>query len=286
MSDEAKHGLYLQNGPGYLGELATPDNLIEYAVAAEEAGWDGVFLADGLTPVFKTVDPWITIAAISTQTSEIRMGTWVSPMPRRPPWQVAQDLAAIDHLSDGRVILGAGLGNEENYTTYGRAWEPSEIGDQYDEALEIIDALWSGGPVTYDGDYYQIEGAELHLTPVQEPRIPIMLGCWWPNKRPFQRAAHWDGIMPVAPSFYGKEGIQGEPITGSPEEELRDLIAYYHDVADDPGEILVQIDPPEAPDDFAEVCEDAGATWLFSASLLDEESHDENLERIHAGPPH
>jgi alkanesulfonate monooxygenase SsuD/methylene tetrahydromethanopterin reductase-like flavin-dependent oxidoreductase (luciferase family) len=116
-----KHGLYLQNSPAYLGDLADPESMVEYAVAAEEAGWDGVFLADGLTPQFPSVDPWITLSGIATRTERLRLGTWVTPIPRRHPWQVAQDLATLDHLSNGRVLLGAGLGNPGNYTTYGQA---------------------------------------------------------------------------------------------------------------------------------------------------------------------
>lgn len=285
MPDVNKHGLYLQNGSGYLGELATPDNILEYAVAAEDAGWDGIFLADGLTPKFKTTDPWITMAAIATQTETIRMGTWVSAVPRRPPWQMAQDLATIDHLSDGRVIFGAGLGNKENYTHYGREWKPRELGNQYDEALEIITGLWTGEPFSFEGDHYTVDEAELHLTPVQNPRIPILCGCWWPNKRPVRRGAKWDGIMPVAPSFYGEEGIQGEPVTGTPTEELNDILEYYREMADEPGEVVVQIDHPEATDEFVSACRQSDVTWLLTGSLLDADGHQANLEKIRSGPP-
>lgn len=285
MSNSESHGLFLQNGPGYLGNLATPENMVEYAVAAENAGWDGVFLADGLTPAFKTMDPWITMASIATKTGTIRMGSWVSAVPRRLPWQLAQDLVTLDHLSDGRVIFGAGLGNKENYTTYGREWNPSQLAEQYDEALEIITGLWEGGPFSFDGEHYDVEEAELHLTPVQQPRIPIWCGCWWPNKPPFRRGARWDGIMPVAPSFYGEEGIQGEPITGTPVEELNDFVAYYRDVADEPGDILVQIDHPEASEEFVDACRDVGVTWMLTGNLLDDDEHETNLQRIRRGPP-
>ena len=187
-----KHGLYLQNCEIYLEDLATPNNMIEYAVAADEAGWDGVFLADGLYPEFPSIDPWITLSGVATRTSDVVLGTWITPVCRRPPWQLAHDLATLDHLSNGRVLLGAGLGTEGNYTTFGAEWNPKRIARRYEEALEVITALWKGTSVNYDGEFYTLDGAKLPYAPVQNPRIPILLGCWWPNKKPFQRAAAWD----------------------------------------------------------------------------------------------
>ncbi|WP_435364669.1 LLM class flavin-dependent oxidoreductase [Haloarchaeobius sp. DYHT-AS-18] len=280
-----KHGLYLQNCHVYLGDLATPTNMLEYAVTAEEAGWDGVFMADGLYPEFPSIDPWTTLSGIATRTSDIVLGTWVTPVCRRLPWQLAHDLATLDHLSDGRVLLGAGLGAEGNYTTFGEEWDPKRLARRYDEALEIIDRLWTGDSVSYDGEFYTVEGAKLPYTPVQEPRIPILLGCWWPNKKPFQRAANWDGIMPAAPSFWGGEGEQGEPITGTVEEEVTALVEYYRGLTDGTEEILLPLDIPEAPDDFAELCRELGATWLLTQDLLGDDSHEENVARIREGPP-
>lgn len=259
--------------------------MVEYAVAAEDAGWDGVFMADGLYPGFPSIDPWTTLAGIATRTDAVALGTWVTPVCRRLPWQLAHDLATIDCLSDGRVILGAGLGAEGNYTTFGEDWDPRRIARRYDEALEIIAGLWGGDPFSFDGEFYTVEDAVLPHTPVQAPRIPVMLGCWWPNKKPFQRAADWDGIMPSAPSFWGSEGEQGEPVTGTVEEEVEAMLEYYREHTDGPKEILLPIDVPEAPPDFAETCRDLGATWLLTSNLLEADSHDANLERIRAGPP-
>ncbi len=284
-NESPKHGLYLQNCHVYLDDLATPGNVVEYAVAADEAGWDGVFLADGLYPEFPSIDPWITLSGIATRTSDVALGTWITPVPRRPPWQLAHDLATLDHLSNGRVILGAGLGTEGNYTTFGEEWDPSRIGRKYDEALEVITGLWEGEPFDYDGEFYTLEGAELPYSPVQEPRIPVLLGGWWPNKKPFRRGAEWDGIMPNAPSFYGSEGEQGEPVTGTIEEEVTAMLEYYRSHTDEPGEILLPIDLPEAPEDFPDTCRDLGVTWFLTSNLLDGDSHEENLARIREGPP-
>jgi alkanesulfonate monooxygenase SsuD/methylene tetrahydromethanopterin reductase-like flavin-dependent oxidoreductase (luciferase family) len=282
MTTSPKHGLYLQNSTQYIGDLATPEHLVEYAVAAEDAGWDGVFCADVLTTDW--IDPWITLSGIATRTDRIRLGTWVTPVPRRQPWQLARDLATLDQLSDGRVILGAGLGTEEDYTTFGEPWEPARNAARYDEALDVITGLWRGEPFTHHGDHFTVEDLAMQPTPVQEPRIPIVVGCWWPNKPPLHRGARWDGIMPYAASFIGQEGLHGEPVTGTPEEAVRDIVAYYRDLADEPGEVVVPIDEAEMPPDFAETAAELGATWLLSTHLLDDDGHEQNLERIRAGP--
>ena len=285
-ADDLKHGLFLQNAPSYIDDLATPSNAVAYAIAAEQAGWDGVFLADAFGSREQTfVDPWITHASIAARTERISLGTWITPVPRRQPWQLASELATLDELSAGRVILGAGLGAPWNYETTGIGYEPAILGERYDEALEIIVELWKGEPVTYDGTHFTLDGLQLPITPVQEPRIPIVMGCWWPNRKPFRRAGEWDGIMPAAPSFYGSEGVQGEPITGTIEEEVSEMLTYYREGAANPGEIIMPIDVPEAPADFVETCRDQGMTWTLTTSLLESDSHEANLERIREGPP-
>lgn len=281
-----QHGLYVDNTPAHLGAVATPSHAVEYAVAAEDSGWDGVFMADEVagegTPRF---DPWTTHAAVAARTESIRLGSWITPLPRCQPWQVANDLVVLDDLSDGRVIFGTGLGAPWNYEATGMDYDPRALGERFDEALEVVAALWTGEPVTYEGEYVTVEDLQLPQTPVQEPRIPVLMGFWWPNKKPIRRAAAWDGIMPAAPSFYGGEGVQGEPVTGTVEEELTDLLAYYRDVADEPGTVVVPVDVPEAPPDFLDLCRDLGVDWALTTDLLEPDDHEGNLARIRDGPP-
>ena len=70
-------------------------------------------------------------------------------------------------------------------------------GPGLDEGLDILLGLWSGGPFTYRGRYYQIENALFLPRPVQRPRIPIWVGAKWRNRAPLRRAAKWDGVFPV-----------------------------------------------------------------------------------------
>jgi len=95
------------------GPWADPRLLVELAREAESAGWDGFFVWDIFFPEEATdpvADPWIALAAVGAATSRIRIGAMVTPFPRRQPWDVARSLVTLDHLTDGRALLGAGLG--------------------------------------------------------------------------------------------------------------------------------------------------------------------------------
>src|SRR3954447_724739 len=85
------------------GDAATA---VELAVEAERAGWDGFFMWEGLWGV----DPWVGLAAVAMRTERLRLGTMLTPVPRRPPWDLASQSATLDNLSGGRVTLSVGLG--------------------------------------------------------------------------------------------------------------------------------------------------------------------------------
>ena len=91
------------------GEYADPRKLVDLAAEAEAAGWDGFFLWDVLFAegqfAVPVVDPWIALAAIALCTQRIKIGAMLTPLPRRRPWQVARQTVALDHLSQGRLII-------------------------------------------------------------------------------------------------------------------------------------------------------------------------------------
>jgi len=94
------------------GDLADPGLLAEVAVAAEQAGWDGVFVWDHLwnRTLVPFADPFVTLAAIAMATERVLIGTMVTALPRRRPQLVAQSTTSLDRLSNGRMVLGLGLG--------------------------------------------------------------------------------------------------------------------------------------------------------------------------------
>jgi hypothetical protein len=277
-----------------------PDTAVEHAVAAEDAGWDGVFQIDHLidftaeAPADHTSlnDPWITLAGVAARTERLTLGSYVTPIPRRQPWQLARNLATLDRLSDGRVLLGAGLGAPWDFETFGEAYDQRRLADRYDEALEVITGLWTGEPFSFDGEHFTVNEAVLRPTPVQEPRIPIVIGGWWPFKKPFQRAARWDGVIPQWPSkFIGASWVDGmgehmsEVVPEEPahEAEVTDLVDYYRGQCETPGEVILPVDVPDAPPEFTTICEELGATWtLHNPAVADAK---EPMAYIRDGPP-
>lgn len=294
----ANHGVYLGN----LG-FTDPEVLVESAVAAEESGWDGVFLADHLIDPFSDdpaehdaiVDPWITLSGIAARTDRLTLGTWISPIPRRQPWQLARNLATLDRLADGRVMLGAGLGSPDDFERFGQPYDLQTLGQRCDEALEVMTGLWRGEPFSHDGDQFTVDEAVLRPTPVQEPRIPIVVGGWWPHKKPFRRGARWDGIAPNWPSMLGGHEIDADEMPehvraahasqSTHEEEVREMLAYYRGLTDDPGEVVLLVDMPSMPPEFADACRELGATWLLRTPVQPTDTPAENLARIREGPP-
>jgi len=195
-----QYGLSLPTG----GECGHPSFLVDLACRAEEVGWEGVFLEDYVCyqgdPATPTCNTWIALSAIAARTQRIRLGTEVTPLARRRPWNVAREAAGIDQLSRGRMILGVGLGDtgeavgvDASFTRFGEESDPRRRGELLDEALEIIAGLWTGQPFSFRGKHFAIDGVTFLPRPVQEPRIPIWIGGGYPNPHPTRRAARWDG---------------------------------------------------------------------------------------------
>jgi hypothetical protein len=143
------------------------------------------------------VDPWIALTLIALRTSRIRLGTLITPLARRRPWKVARETVALDHLSAGRMVFGAGLGGGYyDFAALGEASDFKVLADMLDEGLQVLSGLWSGEPFSFEGMYYHIREAQFLPRPVQTPRIPIWVGATWPLKAPLRRAVRWDGVIP------------------------------------------------------------------------------------------
>ncbi len=200
-----------------LSEYADPHVLVELAVGAERAGWDGFFIWDHLVPEDQSTpaaDPQVALAAITAATSRVKVGALVTPLPRRRPHKVARELATLQQLARGRLIFGAAIGwsAELEYETFGE--DGGARGDRLDEGLQVVARLLKGETVDFAGEHYTVRGIRYQPSAI----VPVWIGGGWPAKRPFRRAARWDGVMPI---------IRGAPheATMAP-ELLREIVAY------------------------------------------------------------
>jgi alkanesulfonate monooxygenase SsuD/methylene tetrahydromethanopterin reductase-like flavin-dependent oxidoreductase (luciferase family) len=183
------------------GEFGDPALSLDLAIEAEAAGWDGFFLWDHLISGSRSpvTDPWVVMSAMAVRTERIRFGPMVTPLARRRMTKLARETVALDHLSGGRLIMGVGLGanDESEFEAFGDAGDPVSRGRILDESLEVLADLWSGEAVAFEGEHLHVKAAGFLPAPLQQPRIPIWVAGLWPNKRPMRRAAAWDGAFPI-----------------------------------------------------------------------------------------
>jgi alkanesulfonate monooxygenase SsuD/methylene tetrahydromethanopterin reductase-like flavin-dependent oxidoreductase (luciferase family) len=176
------------------GYLADPALLLDIAERAEAAGWDGFFLYDHIVVGRATVDPWTVLSAVAARTT-LMLGPMVVAVPRRQPWELAHQTIALDRLSEGRLILGVGLGEEADHAVLADRGPARARGERLDEALGLITRLWAGEKVTHKG-HWQLDGLRLDPGP-RAGQIPIWVGGRHPRHAPMRRAAHFQGAFPI-----------------------------------------------------------------------------------------
>jgi len=177
-----------------LGPLADPPTVVALAVAAETAGYELVAVWDHLAFAWgiPSADALVTLSAVAQATERVKLLPFVMPLARHRPHVLAHQLALLDRLSGGRLVLGAGLGGvPDEFTSFGEPGGTAERAQRTDEALEIISGLWSGGPVQHAGRHFEVRDVALAPLPVQRPRPPIWIGG--ESEGALRRAARWDG---------------------------------------------------------------------------------------------
>lgn len=259
-----------------LGSYANPAVVAEVARTAEEAGWDGLFIWDHLAWAggIPSGDPWISLAAAATVTDRIVLGLDVCPLPRRRPHIVATAVAALDQLSHGRVVFGAGLGGSEvEYRTFGEDADATVRAEMLDESLTILDGLWRGDEVDHHGRHFTVDGVTLSPRPVQQPRPPIWIGGTAPPA--LRRAARWDG--------YAVGAIVDEHgnVIVTPEEVGRRVDQVGRD---DSFEVAVSGASGPRDGQLPAAYERAGATWWLECVHDLRGTLAEMLDRVRAGP--
>jgi alkanesulfonate monooxygenase SsuD/methylene tetrahydromethanopterin reductase-like flavin-dependent oxidoreductase (luciferase family) len=257
------------------GELADPRLMADLGRRAERAGWDGLFLWDHVQyrpPADRVLDPWITLAAIGTATDRLRLGAMVTPLARRRPWVVARQLAALDLLTQGRMVLGVGLGLDDSgkeLSTFGEELDARARAEMLDEALTIIHGLLSGQTLRHRGRHYVVDGATFLPTPVQAP-LPTWVATRWPNRAPLRRAVRYQGVFAI------------DVATPADAEQLcrRAGAMRAENGAGGPFDVVLAPEPGWPAEEWAE----AGVTWLLTPFSQFEARAADVAKVVDAGP--
>lgn len=276
-----RYGVGLPN----VGDYGDPSLLVELAQRAEHCGWDGVFLWDHVAyreQGWAVADPYITIAAIAARTNRVRLGVLVAALARRRPWKFAREMASLDVLSGGRLVVGAGLGSQphDEFAAFGEDPDVDTRHEMVDEGLEIACGLWTGRPFAFDGRHHQVAETVFVPTPVQQPRPPIWIGGRWPARPSFRRAARYDGMFPT---FQGV-GHAEMPAPDQLQEAVLYTRAQRTNTAQ-PFDVVMEGRSDGRGRGLLDAYREVGLTWWVEKLGWFRGPVDKTRQRIEQGPP-
>jgi alkanesulfonate monooxygenase SsuD/methylene tetrahydromethanopterin reductase-like flavin-dependent oxidoreductase (luciferase family) len=171
-------GIFVEEMRQGLSQTAAFHEAFETAERAEALGVDCVWLGEiHFNPVRSVISASLQVASsIATRTRRLRVGTAVSVLPLNHPLRIAEEVATLDHISEGRFEFGIGRsGVVRSYDTYGIPYGESQA--RFREALEIIRLAWKGQPFSYDGQFYKVANATVAPTPYQKPHPPMRMAA-------------------------------------------------------------------------------------------------------------
>jgi probable F420-dependent oxidoreductase len=167
----------------HAGRQATPALIRRHAIRAEALGLDDIWVSEHIivpratfprSPIF--YDPVLTLTWVAAVTQRIRLGTSVLVLPMRHPLPLAKELATLQNLSDGRLILGAGVGwLAPEFAALGVPF--NERGRRMDEGIAMMRAVWSQDPVTFAAKHIPAEITEMTMLPHPAHPIPLWLAA-------------------------------------------------------------------------------------------------------------
>lgn len=193
-----KYGIALPN----FGKYAQIESILELALAAEELGYDSVWVSDHVVIPrshkgfgYEFLEPLTTLSFLAARTSKAKLGTSVIILPYRNPVVLAKTISTLDELSEGRVILGIGAGwMRDEFDALGAPY--GERGAVTDEYIDVLKNLWTEDSPEFRGRYLEYSDIKFLPKPLQKPYPPIWLGGG--SKRAIERAVKYgDGWHPV-----------------------------------------------------------------------------------------
>ncbi len=179
------------------------EHIRKFAVRAEQLGYDSLWLQERIIGDVNMLEPVTLLSYVAAVTSRIKIGTSVILLPLRNPVQLAKAYATLDVMSNGRAVMGVGLGGGHlgshedvfGYTREGRV-------TRFTEAVEIMKLLWTEPKASFHGRFWNFENVSMEPKPIQKPRPSIIFGGHHENA--LRRAVkHADGWMGAGSSSSG-----------------------------------------------------------------------------------
>jgi probable F420-dependent oxidoreductase len=186
------------------GATSYPEALVDVAQTAERAGFDTLWAGEHhvlatsstrIPPTSRYLNPVVALTYVAAFTRTIRLGTGVLLLPQHQPLILAKELASLDVLSGGRLIVGIGVGwAEAEFEALGVPFH--ERGARAEEYLEAMRAIWREAPAAYHGRYVSFQDVMAYPHPVQQPGPPIVVGGSAPAvlRRAVEQANGWYGF--------------------------------------------------------------------------------------------
>ncbi|WP_125777512.1 LLM class flavin-dependent oxidoreductase [Antribacter gilvus] len=282
---------------GFVSSFGTPEQHVALARECEEHGWDGFFFWDGVDlgdwggGGVATWDPFSILTAAARVTERITLGALVFAFPRHRPWELAQRVLTVDHLSGGRLVLPVGLGVLDDHAFKSVAEQEKglrERAELLDDMLAYLAESWSGERFAFDGTHLHTGDFRFPVAPVNG-RVPVWPVAAWPSEKSMSRAARWDGVVPQLRST---TTTAAETPLGA--QDVADLVAWARERraaagTEAPWDVVTQGILPDDPGEaaaHASALAEAGATWWVESRWDPATATPESLlERVRQGPP-
>jgi probable F420-dependent oxidoreductase len=203
------------------------EHIGKFAVKAEALGYESLWLQERVIGDFAMLEPVTLLSYVSAITSRLKLGTSVILLPLRNPIQLAKAYSTLDVMSNGRAIMGVGLGgghlgSHENvfgYTREGRV-------TRFTEAVQVMKLLWAEPKANFQGRYWNFKDVAMEPKPVQKPHLPIIFGGHHENA--LRRAVkHADGWMGAGSSSSGSFVRESGRIREMLAEAKRDPATFH-----------------------------------------------------------
>ena len=235
------------------GPLSSKENIVKAAQNSEELGFDTIWLHDHVvwssemhrhhissgaaealddTQEANFFECMTTMSYLAAKTKNIQIGVACLVMPLRNPIYAAKQCATLDHLCDGRLLVGVGLGSKA--TRDSSEFDVFEVpikgrGNRTDEYIEAMKAIWTQPMASYEGKYLKFDNAEVHPKPIQKPHPPVWVGGWM-DQAAVRAGRYGEGWIPgwLSP----KEMARGRDI----------LVKAAEDAGRDPAGIKIAVE--------------------------------------------